>query len=167
MGGVPPHIKVQQDRGNPKTALFATDLSPITVMSTSPHWLDLSEYLAIAVAVVGSLAAATSSNWIYAIAPILISLILNAINRWRFAQNIRIQDRSLERKLDRELQQQGEMLQQEIVQARSFATALVKQTMTAQQTYPALAAASTASALAPKPDSLDLEQKFELHQHTS
>jgi WD40 repeat protein len=133
-------------------------------MSTSPHWLDLSEYLAIAVAVVGSIAATTSSNWIYAIGPILISLILNAINRWRFTKNIRILDRSLERKLDRELQQQGEMLQQEIVQARSFATALVKQTMTAQKTYPALAAAGTAADLASKPDPLDLEQKFELHQ---
>ncbi|MCY7368498.1 MAG: WD40 repeat domain-containing protein [Chamaesiphon sp.] len=132
-------------------------------MSTPPHWLDLSEYLAIAVAVVGSIAAATSSNWIYAIVPILISLILNAINRWRFTQNIRIQDRSLERKLDRELQQQGEMLQQEIVQARSFATALVKQTMTAQKTYPALAAGASLD-LESKPELLGLEQKFELHQ---
>jgi WD40 repeat protein len=133
-------------------------------MSTSFHWLDLSEYLAIAASVVGSIAATTSSNWIYAIGPILISLILNAINRWRFTQNIRIQDRSLERKLDRELQQQGEVLQQEIVQARSFATALVKQTMTAQKAHPALAAAGAASASEPKPDSLGLEQKFELHQ---
>ncbi len=131
-------------------------------MSTSLHWLDLSEYLVIAVAVVGSIAATASSNWIYAIAPILISLILNAINRWRFTQNIRIQDRSLERKLGQELQQQGEVLQQEIVQARSFATALVKQTMTAQTAHPALAAAGAASD--PKPDSLGLEQKFELHQ---
>ncbi len=131
-------------------------------MSTSFHWLDLSEYLAIAVAVVGSIAATASSNWSYAIGPILISLILNAINRWRFTQNIRIQDRALERKLDLELQQQGEVLQQEIVQARSFATALVKQTMTAQTKHPALAAAGAASAS--KPDLLDLEQKFELHQ---
>jgi WD40 repeat protein len=131
-------------------------------MSTSLHWLDLSEYLAIAVAVVGSIAATASSNWIYAIAPILISLILNAINRWRFTKNIRIQDRSLERRLDQELQQQGEVLQQEIVQARSFATALVKQTMTAQTKHPALAAAGAVSTS--KPDSLDLEQKFELHQ---
>lgn len=131
-------------------------------MSTSPHWLDLSEYLAIAVAVVGSIAATASSNWIYAIGPILISLILNAINRWRFTKNIRIQDRSLERKIQQELQQQGEVLQQEIVQARSFATALVKQTMTAQIAHPALAAAGAASAV--QADSLGLEQKFELHQ---
>jgi WD40 repeat protein len=131
-------------------------------MSTSPHWLDLSEYLAIAVAVVGSIAATASSNWIYAIGPILISLILNAINRWRFTKNIRIQDRSLERKIQQELQQQGEVLQQEIVQARSFATALVKQTMTAQTAHPALAAAGAASAV--QADSLGLEQKFELHQ---
>ncbi len=128
-------------------------------MSTSLHWLDLSEYLAIAVAVVGAIAATASSNWIYAIGPILISLILNAINRWRFTKNIRIQDRSLERRLDQELQQQGEVLQQEIVQARSFATALVKQTMTAQTKHPALAAAGAASTSKP-----DLEQKFELHQ---
>jgi WD40 repeat protein len=131
-------------------------------MSTSPHWLDLSEYLAIAVAVVGSIAATVSSNWIYAIGPILISLILNAINRWRFTKNIRIQDRSLERKIQQELQQQGEVLQQEIVQARSFATALVKQTMTAQKAHPALAAAGASSAS--QPDTLGLEQKFELHQ---
>lgn len=133
-------------------------------MSTSLHWLDLSEYLAIALAVVGSIAAATSSNWIYAIVPILISLILNAVNRWRFTQNVRTQDRYLERKLDQALQQQGEVLQQEIVQARSFATALVKQTITAQKPYPALAAAEASLLPAPRQESLDLEQKFTLHQ---
>jgi WD40 repeat protein len=137
-------------------------------MSTSPHWLDLSEYLAIAVAIVGSIAAAGSSTWIYAIIPILISLILSAINRWRFTKTIRSQDRSLERKLDRELQQQGEVLQQEIVQARSFATALVKQTMMAQTNKSdtlALAAAVDGSAiLPPGQETLALSQKIDLQQ---
>lgn len=133
-------------------------------MSTSLHWLDLSEYLAIAVAVVGTITAATSSIWIYAIVPILISLILNAINRWRFTQNIRMQDRSLERRFDRELQQQGEILQQEITQARSFATALVKQTMTAQKIHPALAPAEISSELVAKSEPLDLARKFEIQQ---
>ena len=100
---------------------------------SNPHWLDLSEYLAIALAVVGSTAAATSAKWGYAVVPILISLILSAVNRWRFNQNLRILDRALERKLDAELQQQGEVLQQEIAQARSFATALVKQTIAAKK----------------------------------
>jgi uncharacterized membrane-anchored protein YhcB (DUF1043 family) len=95
-------------------------------MSNSPHWLDLSEYFAIAIAVVGSIAAASSGTWIYALIPILISLILNAINRWRLTQSLRLFDRAIERKLERELQQQGEVLQQEIAQARSFSTALVK-----------------------------------------
>jgi WD40 repeat protein len=97
------------------------------------HWLDLSEYVAIALAVVGSIAAVGSGNWIYPLVPILISLILSAANRWRLNQNLRLYDRALERKLDAELQQQGEVLQQEIAQARSFSTALVKQTMAAQK----------------------------------
>jgi WD40 repeat protein len=136
-------------------------------MSTSLHWLDLSEYLAIAVAVVGSIAAASSSTWIYAIVPILISLILNAINRWRFTKNLRIQDRSLERKFDRELQQQGEVLQQDIIQTRNFATALVKQSMMTQtpSLAPALAAGvDGALPLVSGQNLLPLDQKFDQQQ---
>jgi WD40 repeat protein len=134
-------------------------------MSTSLHWLDLSEYLAIAVAVVGSIAAVSSSAWVYAIAPILISLILNAINRWRFTKNMHLQDRSFERRIDQELQLQGEVLQQEIVQARSFATALVKQTMTVPTTsHPALAAVRESNLIEPKPETNGLEQKFDRQQ---
>jgi WD40 repeat protein len=127
-------------------------------MSNSLHWLDLSEYLAIAVAVVGTIAAAASSTWIYAILPISICLILNAINRWRLTTSLRLHDRSLERKLDRELQQQGEVLQQEIAQARSFATALVKQTMAAKKSEPAALMATD------RQEVTALEQKFDLHQ---
>lgn len=128
-------------------------------MSNSPHWLDLSEYVAIAIAVVGSIAAATSSTWLYALVPILISLILNSINRWRLTQRLRLNDRALDRKLERELQQQGEALQQEIAQARSFATALVKQTMSAQKSEPpALAAAVDGQEVKA------LEQKFDLQK---
>ncbi len=127
-------------------------------MSNSPHWLDLSEYVAISIAVVGAIAAASSSTWIYALVPILISLILNAINRWRLTQSLRLHDRALERKLERELQQQGEALQQEIAQARSFSTALVKQTLAAQKSEP-LAIAATAA-----PDVKELEQKFDLQK---
>jgi WD40 repeat protein len=126
-------------------------------MSNSLHWLDLSEYLAIAVAGVGTIAAAASSTWIYAVVPILVSLILNAINRWRLHQNLRLHDRNLERKLDGELQQQGEVLQQEIAQARSFATALVKQTMAAQASNPAALATD-------RQDVSLLEQKFDTHK---
>ena len=122
------------------------------------HWLDLSEYLAIAAAVVGALAAATSLNWIYALVPILLSLILSAINRWRLQQNLRLHERTLERRLDRELQQQGEVLQQEIAQARSFATALVKQTMAAKKNDPATIAATDRQEVAV------LAQKFDTHQ---
>ena len=127
-------------------------------MSNSLHWLDLSEYFAIAVAVVGSSAAAASSTWIYALVPILISLILSAINRWRLNQNLRLHDRALERKLDGELQQQGEVLQQEIAQARSFATALVKQTMAAKKFEPVALAASE------RQEVTALEHKFDLHK---
>jgi WD40 repeat protein len=122
------------------------------------HWLDLSEYLAIAAAVVGAIAAATSLNWMYALVPILLSLILSAINRWRLQQNLRLHERTLERRLDRELQQQGEVLQQEIAQARSFATALVKQTMAARKTDPAAIAATDRQEIAV------LEQKFDIHK---
>ncbi len=128
-------------------------------MSNSLHWLDLSEYLAIAVAVVGSIVAASSATWIYALVPILISLILSAINRWRLHQNLRLHDRGLERKIDRDLQQQGEVLQQEIAQARSFATALVKQTMAAQKN-----AEPAALAAGKQQEVTALEQKFNLHK---
>jgi WD40 repeat protein len=122
------------------------------------HWLDLSEYLAIAISVVGAISAATSSNWIHALIPILISLILSAVNRWRLRSNLRIHERTLERKFDRELQQQGEVLQQEIAQARSFATALVKQTMVANKTTPAAIAATD------RQEVTALAQKFDLHK---
>jgi hypothetical protein len=127
-------------------------------MSNSPHWLDLSEYFAIALAVVGSIAAASSGTWIYALIPILISLILNAINRWRLTQSLRLFDRAIERKLERELQQQGEVLQQEIAQARSFSTALVKQTLAAHKTEPPALAASEAQEVKL------LEQKFDVQK---
>jgi WD40 repeat protein len=124
-------------------------------MSNALHWLELSEYLAIAVAVVGAIAAAASSTWSYALVPIVICLVLNAINRWRLNQNLRLLERSLNRKLDLELQQQGEVLQQEISQARSFATALVKQTMAAKKLEPATT---------DRQDIATLAQKFDLHQ---
>ncbi|PSB56287.1 WD40 repeat domain-containing protein [Chamaesiphon polymorphus] len=127
-------------------------------MSNSLHWLDLSEYLAIAVAVVGAIAAVSSSTWSYAVLPILVSTILNAINRWRLHQTLRLHDLNLERKLDGELQQQGEVLQQEIAQARSFATALVKQTMAAQSSTPAALGATN------RQDVSLLEQKFDTHK---
>jgi WD40 repeat protein len=127
-------------------------------MSNSLHWLDLSEYFAIALAVVGTIAAAASSTWIYAIVPLLVSLILNAINRWRSDRQIRLHERNLERKLDRELQQQGEVLQQEIAQARSFATALVKQTMAAKTAEP------NAIAAADRQEVAVLEQKFDRYK---
>jgi WD40 repeat protein len=135
-------------------------------MSNSPHWLDLSEYVAISVAVVGTIAAIASSSWNYAIIPILISTILNAVNRWRLTQHLRSHDRSLERKLDRELQQQGEVLQQEIAHARSFATALVKQTMAAKKTEPAALAAGVdkATRLEHQQETLALAQKFDRQQ---
>jgi WD40 repeat protein len=141
--------------------------SPLTVMSNSLHWLDLSEYLAISIAVVGVIAAATSSAWIYALVPILASLVLNAINRWRLTKDLRLHDRSLERKLDQELQQQGEVLQQEIAQARSFATALVKQTMAVKKISepPALTAAGVGvPAFEQRQDVVALAQKVDLHQ---
>jgi WD40 repeat protein len=122
------------------------------------HWLALCEYFAIAAAVVGTIAAATSSNWTYALVPILLSLILSAIDRWRLHQNLRLHERTLERKLDRELQQQGEVLQQEIAQARSFATALVKQTMAAKKTDPAAFSPTDRQEVAV------LEQKFDVHK---
>ena len=127
-------------------------------MSNSLHWLDLSEYFAIAMAVVGTIAAAASSTWIYAIVPLLVSLILNAINRWRATQQLRLHERNLERKFDAELQQQGEVLQQEIAQARSFATALVKQTMAAKTAEPVAIAAANRQEVAV------LEQKFDRHK---
>ena len=127
-------------------------------MSNSPHWLNLSEYFAIALAVAGTIASVTSSTWIYAIVPLLVSLILNAINRWRSDRQLRLYERNLERKFDLELQQQGEVLQQEIAQARSFATALVKQSMAAKTAEPAAIAAADRQEVAV------LEQKLDRHK---
>jgi WD40 repeat protein len=129
-------------------------------MSNSVHWLDLSEYLAIALAVVGTIAAAGSATWIYAFVPISIALILNAINRWRLYNNIQLQQRVLERKFDRELQQQGEILQQEIAQARSFATALVKQTMAAKTAEPAALAAGDRQEVSALAQKFDLQKQL-------
>jgi WD40 repeat protein len=122
------------------------------------HWLDLSEYFALALAVVGTIAATASATWSYAIVPMSICLILNAVNRWRSSQQIRLHERNLERRLDRELQQQGEVLQQEIAQARSFATALVKQTMAANKSEPAALVAARDR------DVTALSQQFDHHK---
>jgi WD40 repeat protein len=127
--------------------------------SPSPHWLELSEYVSIGAAILGSLIAIASSTWQYAAIPILISIILGAIDRFRLKQNTRNRSQALERKLDRELQQQGEVLQQEISQARSFSTALVKQTISVQR--------NDAIVLAPTVDPQDLrvlEQKFDIYK---
>jgi WD40 repeat protein len=127
--------------------------------SPSPHWLELSEYIAIGAAILGSIIAIASSTWQYAAIPILISIILGAIDRFRLKQNSRSRTQALERKLDRELQQQGEVLQQEISQARSFSTALVKQTISVQR--------NEAMVLAPTVDPQDLrvlEQKFDIYK---
>jgi WD40 repeat protein len=127
--------------------------------SPSPHWLELSEYVAIGAAILGSIIAIVSSTWQYAAIPILISIILGAIDRFRLKQNSRTRSQALERKLDRELQQQGEVLQQEIAQARSFSTALVKQTISVQRNEPIV--------LPPTVDPQDLrvlEQKFDIYK---
>jgi WD40 repeat protein len=128
-------------------------------MSKSPHWLELSEYIAIATAIIGIVIAAASSNWIYAAIPILISTILGALDRFRLKQNLRSRNQALERKLERELQQQGQILQEEIAQARSFSTALVKQTVAIQK--------SEAVVISPSIDPQDLrilEQKFDIYK---
>jgi WD40 repeat protein len=128
-------------------------------MSKSPHWLDLSEYVAIVAAIIGTIVAVIASNWLYAAIPILIATILGAIERARLKQNLRIRSKTLEQKIDRELQQHGEVLQQEISQARSFSAALVKQTVATQK--------SEAMVLAPTVDPQDLrilEQKFDIYK---
>lgn len=128
----------------------------ITIMSNSPHWLDLSEYLANAVAVVGVIAAVSSGTWAYAALPLLLCTLISAINRWRLNQNLRLRSHGLELKLSSDLQQQGEVLQQEIVHARSFATALVKQMMAAQTTDP--------KSVANRHEVVALAQKLDSHQ---
>jgi WD40 repeat protein/uncharacterized membrane-anchored protein YhcB (DUF1043 family) len=127
-------------------------------MSNSPHWLDLSEYVAIAAAIAGTIFAVTSNIWAYAAIPIVITLILNAINRLRLTNTLRQRHQALGNKLALDLQQQGEVFKQEISQARSFATALVKQTLAAQKSEPAaLSPANT-------PEIKSLEQKFDLQK---
>jgi WD40 repeat protein len=128
-------------------------------MANSLHWLDLSEYLAIAASIVGTIAAVSSATWMYAIIPIVISLILNAINRLRLTNNLRQRQQALGNRMTQELQQQGEVFKQEIAQARSFSTALVKQTLAAQKAEP--------PALSPavNPQEIkSLEQKFDLQK---
>lgn len=129
-------------------------------MSNSPDWLDLSEYFAIAVAVVGVIAAANSAAWIYALGPILISVILNAINRWRSTQKQKLRDRLLERKLENELQQQGEVLQHEISQARSFTTALVKQAIATKKSEPLALAAADAQEVTYLEQKIDVQEQL-------
>jgi WD40 repeat protein len=126
-------------------------------MSTSLHWLESIEYAALAAAVAGTIYAVSSSTWLYAIVPLLVSSVLNIINRIRQAKGMEMRNRELAQRVNRDFQQQVESLQQEINQARSFSTALVKQTLATQKAELALAPAIPEEFQA-------LEQKYDLQQ---
>jgi hypothetical protein len=105
-------------------------------MSQSPQPLEYVEYGLIAASLVGLVVTLATQTPLWAIIPTVFALGVSALNRYRA-------DRVLSRriqKLTQDLQLQNEQMQQELVQSRSFATALVKQTMAAQK--PELPAAS-------------------------
>jgi WD domain, G-beta repeat len=107
-------------------------------MSQSPQPLEYVEYGLIAASLVGLIALATA-NPLMAVIPTVftvLALAASAFNRYRAD---RVMSRRVQ-KLTQDLVAQNEYFQQENVQVRNFATALVKQTMAAQK--PELPAAS-------------------------
>jgi hypothetical protein len=105
-------------------------------MSQSPQPLEYVEYGLIAASLVGLVVALATANPIAAVIPTVFALAASAFNRYRadLVINRRVH------KLTQDLVAQNEYFQQENVQVRNFATALVKQTMAAQK--PELPAAS-------------------------
>jgi WD40 repeat protein len=98
-------------------------------MSQSPSRLELAEYLLIGGSAIGLIVAIATSKFLFAVIPMVFALGIGAWNRYRAEQNLRRRFT----KLNQEWVSQTEQLQQEIMQSRSFATALVKQTMAAQK----------------------------------
>jgi WD40 repeat protein len=105
-------------------------------MSQSPQPLEYAEYGAIAVALIGLVIALATGAHLTAIIPTILALCLGVYNRYRADQSARRRYQ----KMQQDFMTQNEQLQQEILQSRNFATALVKQTMAAQK--PELPAAS-------------------------
>jgi WD40 repeat protein len=105
-------------------------------MSQSPQPLEYVEYGLIAASLVGLVVTLATQTPLWAIIPTVFALGVSALNRYRAD---RVLGRRIQ-KLTQDLQLQNEQMQQELVQSRSFATALVKQTMAAQK--PELPAAS-------------------------
>ncbi len=98
-------------------------------MPQSPQPLEYAEYVAAIGVAIGSIAAIVTSNWLIAVVPLALSLCLSVLNRYQSDQSYR---RRFVR-MNHDLQIQYEQLQQEIVQSRSFSTALVKQTLATQK----------------------------------
>jgi WD40 repeat protein len=98
-------------------------------MSQSPQPLEYAEYGLVAASALGLIIAIATTNWLVAVIPMALALGIGALNRYRAEQS----QRRRWTKLNQDWMQQTEQLQQDIVQSRSFATALVKQTMAAQK----------------------------------
>jgi WD40 repeat protein len=98
-------------------------------MSQSPSRLELAEYLLIGGSAIGLIVAIATSKLLIAVIPMVFALGIGAWNRYRAEQNLRRRFT----KINQEWTAQTEQLQQEIMQSRNFATALVKQTMAAQK----------------------------------
>jgi WD40 repeat protein len=98
-------------------------------MSQSPSRLEIAEYLLIGGSAIGLIVAIATSKLLIAVIPMVFALGIGAWNRYHAEQNLRRRFT----KLNQEWALQTEQLQQEIMQSRNFATALVKQTMAAQK----------------------------------
>jgi WD40 repeat protein len=105
-------------------------------MSQSPQPIEYVEYGLIAASLVGLVVTLATQTPLWAIIPTVLALGVSAFNRYRAD---RLMNRRIQ-KLNQDFVTQTEQFQQEIVQSRNFATALVKQTMAAQR--PELPAAS-------------------------
>ncbi len=105
-------------------------------MSQSPQPLEYVEYGLIAASLVGLVVTLATGNPLIAVIPTVFAVAASAFNRYRAD---RVMSRRVQ-KLNQDLVAQNEYFQQENVQVRNFATALVKQTMAAQK--PELPAAS-------------------------
>jgi WD40 repeat protein len=98
-------------------------------MSQSTQPLEYAEYAVTVGAVIGLVTAIFTGNWLTVVIPLSLAFCLSVFNRYQSDQNYR--RRFV--KMNHDLQLQYEQLQQEIVQSRSFSTALVKQTLATQK----------------------------------
>lgn len=100
-------------------------------MSNSHSWLQIAEYVFIAGSVVGSVVAVVSGQVIYALVPVCVSLLLNAINRRRFEQQTRRRTKVAISRMHQQLSADIQSLRQQVAQKPQNVSLQVKEAIAA------------------------------------